>query len=188
MSATFTFARPENRPAAHPSRRPVVNEPQLFYAPPYATPVEDSFAWALVRSLRAECGLRYQIPEGVNFMIESPTMRVAILIDSNPACDTIPADVVYRLTSDDLANRLSDVLYAFSLLEPRLFEACERTKIRRNAASNLAIEFDGDDLEMIRLRYEPEEYLVEIEGEWIVLDPADTVFETTIARYERCAR
>jgi hypothetical protein len=178
MSATFTFARPEAR------RRPAVTEPQLFYAPPYATPAEDSLAWALVRSLRAECGLRYQIPEGVNFMIESPKTSVAILIDSELANAAVPANVVYRLTAEDLQNRLSDVLYAISLLEPRLFDACERTKIRRNASPNLAIEFDGDDLEVIRLRYEPEEYLVEIEGEWIVLDPSDTVFETTITRAE----
>jgi hypothetical protein len=182
MATTLSLFRPEARPTRRAAA--TVGEPQLFYAPPYATAEEDALAWALVRSLRPECGMRYQIPEGVNFMIETPTSRVAIMIDSDAEPTSVPADVVYFVSGEDLRERLSDVMYALSLLDPRLFEGSERAKLRRNATPQLAIEFDGDDFTSIRLRYEPEEQIVEIDGEWIVLDPTAVVFETVLVRHE----
>lgn len=185
MATTLSLFRPDAR---LPRRTTTIAEPQLFYAPPYATPAEDSLAWALVRSLRPDCGLRYQIPEGVNFMIETGGRKIAIMIDSDEHSSQTVADVVYYFTSADIAERQSDLLYAMSLLDPRLFDGSERARLRRNAAPNLAIEFDGDDLSSLRLRYEPETQMVDIDGELVVLDPTEGCFETSVRRVssDRC--
>ena len=38
-------------------------EPSLFYAPPYERPIEDEFAWHLVKYLDVRAGLQYQVLE-----------------------------------------------------------------------------------------------------------------------------
>jgi hypothetical protein len=121
-------------------------------------------------------------------MIETVGRKIAIMIDSDEDPSRIQADVVYYFTSEDLAQRQSDILYAMSLLDPRLFDGSERARLRRNAALNLAIEFDGDDLSSLRLRYEPESQMVDIDGEWVVLDPTEGCFETSVRRVtsDRC--
>src|SRR5690625_5578084 len=54
-------------------------EPQLFYAPPYASPDHDSLAWALVRHLNPAAALR-EVKRAGNaaFMIEMEERRVCI--------------------------------------------------------------------------------------------------------------
>ena len=115
-----------------------VNEPTLFYAPPYARPVEDEFAWHLVKYLDERAGLLYQErietaagPVWVDFVVEIPvaggTRRVgfeltdpaddagdaryrdALLVGDGP--DGRPAlDALYRLDTRSALYRLHDAL------------------------------------------------------------------------------
>lgn len=195
MAATLSLF---STPAARKSRNtvPAVSEPQLFYDPPYATREEDAFAWALVRSLHADSGLRHAVMIGgtpYHFVIESEGKITAIeLVDGDPATTQAPpmperVDVRYRISRDDIRDRTNDSLYVMALLDPSLFDPHSRVKARRESSENLAIEFNGDRLSEITLCYEAPEPLVEIEGEWLVLDPDETVLTTRILRTERQA-
>ena len=115
-----------------------VNEPALFYAPPYARPVEDEFAWHLVKYLDERAGLLYQdrvaTPAGpvwVDFVVELPaaggTRRVGFeLTDPADGADpddaryrdallvggeAAPLDALYRLDTRSALYRLHDALH-----------------------------------------------------------------------------
>ncbi len=170
---------------------PSYSEPQLFYDPPYATTEEDAFAWSLVRSLHIRSGLRYRVAQGesfYHFVIELNGRITAIEIMDDDVDSAQPAplpygvDVLYRFSRCDIRERGNDCLYVMALLDPSLFGPRARVKARRESSENLAIEFSGDRRSEITLRYEALEPLVEIDGEWLVLDPDDTVLTTRVLR------
>lgn len=190
MAATLSLFRASDLRSVR-KEAPAVAEPQLFYDPPYATREEDALAWALVRALNTGCGIRHQVVVGdaiCNFVIEAEGRTAGIQIvdeDSIPERATPDLDVCYRFTRRDISERLNDCLYVMALLDPALFDARSRVRARRESSENLAIEFNGDRMSEITLRYETPEPLVEIEGEWLVLDPDETTFETRVLRVER---
>lgn len=189
MAATLSLFRASDFRSAR-KEAPAVSEPQLFYDPPYATREEDALAWALVRSLNTGCGLRHHLEIGgtsCNFVIETEGRTAGIeIVDEDDLGDgrTGDLDVCYRFTRRDISERLNDCLYVMALLDPALFDSRSRVRARRESSENLAIEFNGDRMSEITLRYETPEPLVQIEGEWLVLDPEERAFETRVLRLE----
>ncbi len=193
MAATLSlFPAPSVR--APRKEAPAVSEPQLFYDPPYATREEDAFAWALVRSLRSTSGLRHSVQMGQtlhNFVIEMDGRVTAIdIIDGDSHSAEAPAqglgvDVHYRFSRKDIRERSQDCLYVMALLDPSLFDVHSRVRIRRDSSENLAVELNGDRMAEVTLRYEASEPLVEIDGEWLVLDPDETTRSTLVIRTAR---
>lgn len=195
MAATLSLFRTSDLRSR--KQAPAVSEPQLFYDPPYATREEDAFAWALVRALSAHCGLRHQVEiDGTvfSFVIEMEGRIAAIdIVDGSAMEMEAPVaapgvDVFYRFTRDDIRDRSHDCLFVMALLDPAFFDPCSRVRARRESSETLAIELNGDRMSEIALRYEATEPLVEIEGEWVVLDPDATAYETRIIRAENRRR
>lgn len=123
-------------------------EPSLFYDPPYERPLEDEFAWHLVKYLQPIAGLRYQVKvetpctnAWVDFVIEHGTRRIGFEVGSLDA-DTDAEqekyrdalvlgsgalDVLYRFRAADLLYRPHDALHVAAMWDPTLFS--ERGKI-----------------------------------------------------------
>lgn len=165
-----------------------VTEPQLFYAPPYASPDHDSLAWALVRHLNPAAALR-EVKRAGNaaFMIEMEERRVCIELveDTIDVAENVSDEsgmISYRIRRADVKERLNDCLYVMSLLDPTIFSSRDRVRLRRNASANLAVELSGDRLSEIVLRYELPDQLVQIDDELVVLAPDEAAFETVMVR------
>lgn len=137
------------KPAAPPEPRPLFAEPSLFYDPPYERPLEDEFAWQLVKYLEPITGLQYQVKVAtpcanvwVDFVVEHGARRIGFEIGTleEPSDDALPGageareryrdalvlgsgalDVLYRFRGADLFYRPADALYLASLWDPVLF-------------------------------------------------------------------
>jgi hypothetical protein len=133
-----------------PARHPLV-EPSLFYDPPYATPLDEAFAWHLVKYLAPASGLQAQVegpvagagagalPARLDFLVErGPHRRVGLVwrTSDDPARDRLHdalvmgsglVDVLYRLRPEDVAHRLHDALLVAARFDPSLFS--ERGRI-----------------------------------------------------------
>lgn len=137
---------------------PILSEPSLFYDPPYERPVEDEFAWHLVKYLDPSVALAYQVkvetpcaPVWVDFVIEQGARRVAIEVDdvasitepfaSTRARDALllgtgAVDVLYRIRAEDALSGLHDVLLVAARHDPSLFS--ERGRINLNTLASFA--------------------------------------------------
>lgn len=117
-------------------------KPSLFYDPPYERPLEDEFAWHLVKYLRPIAGLRYQVKietpcgnQWVDFVVETPKRRfgfeVSLLdegdqIEENRYRDAMVIgsgvlNVLYRFRAEDLLYRPHDALYAVTIWDRSIF-------------------------------------------------------------------
>lgn len=117
-------------------------EPTLFYDPPYERPLEDEFAWHLVKYLQPISGLLYQekvetpcVDVWLDFVVELDGRRVGFEItdleeDADPEQERLRAalvlgsgrvDVLYRLRGADVLYRLHDALQLVAAWEPALF-------------------------------------------------------------------
>ena len=178
------------RPAPVRSFTRGTTEPQLFYAPPYASPEHDTLAWALVRHLNPAAALR-EVKHGghASFMIEMEGRSVCIeLVEDTMEAGECAADasgtINYQICRSDVAERLSDCLYVMSLLDPTIFSPRDRVRLRRDASENLAVELSGDRMSEIVLRYELPDQLVQIEDELVVIDPDAAAFMTVMRRLD----
>ncbi|MEM1128010.1 MAG: hypothetical protein AAGI71_15285 [Bacteroidota bacterium] len=134
---------------AAPRRLVSLLDPAAGYAPPYERPLEDEFAWHLVKYLAPLAQFEYQasvhaegLPVWVDFVLTAAdgrrigfelgelgegrdfaahTTRDALLME------TPSLDVLYRFRGTDLLHRLHDVLYLVSVWDPTLFS--ERGRI-----------------------------------------------------------
>ena len=134
-------------PATPELHHPLI-EPSLFYDPPYERPLEDEFAWHLIKYLRPIAGLRYQVKvetpcthAWVDFVVEHGARRIGFEIGSleeEIGDDTSPdedgeryrdalvigsgaLDVLYRFRAADLLYRPHDALYLTAQWDPTLF-------------------------------------------------------------------
>ena len=142
---------------------PQHGEPSLFYAPPYDRPVEDEFAWHLVKYLDERSGLVYQhraeTPAGpvwVDFVVETlvpvaegrpPLLRRvgfeltaegddadAVALRDALLVGTGALDALYRFDSRSLLYRLHDALAVVMAWEPALFSDRGRVNLDRLAS------------------------------------------------------
>lgn len=109
-----TAPRPMKAPVSPEPHHPLI-EPSLFYDPPYERPLEDEFAWHLVKYLRPIAGLRYQVKvetpcmnAWVDFVIEhgDPNGRRRIGIEIGASVD----DAVAQEEVDGEQERYRDAL------------------------------------------------------------------------------
>lgn len=140
--------RPELTPLRYPpvptdgGAAPIHTEPSLFYDPPYERPLEDEFAWHLVKYLNPVSALSYQVKVEtpcanfwVDFVVahrgrrfgfecgaldaevdeEQEQLRQALIMGTGQI------DVLYRFRGDDLVHRLHDCLLLVSRWDPDLF-------------------------------------------------------------------
>ncbi len=130
---------------------PLLDEPSLFYDPPYADPVHDTFAWHLVKYLQPGSGLRYQVEGppaepvdlGLDFVVERGAWRVGFMcgasaegVEHDRRCDALrigraTIDVLYRLRAEDIEERLHDALLLVAKWDAALFS--ERGRINLSA-------------------------------------------------------
>ncbi len=123
------------------ARHPLI-EPSLFYDPPYELPLEDEFAWHLVKYLNPVTALAYQqkietpcAHFWVDFVVEQGGRRIgfecgnleeprdeeqerfreALMLGAGGL------DVLYRFRAVDLLHRLHDCLYLAARWEKELF-------------------------------------------------------------------
>lgn len=120
---------------------PLLDEPSLFYDPPYASAMHDTFAWHLVKYLQPGSGLRYQV-EGptvdgldlaIDFVVEQPQRCVGFMCGPSPQgavhdrrADALRigkamVDVLYRLPAEAVERHLHDVLLLVARWDADLF-------------------------------------------------------------------
>ena len=137
-----------SRPTPCPEPHHPLIEPSLFYDPPYERPLEDEFAWHLIKYLRPITGLRYQVRvetpctnAWIDFVIEHGARRIGFEIGSlDDVVDeeqeryrdalvigSGALDVLYRFRAADLLYRPHDALHLAAMWDTSLFS--ERGRI-----------------------------------------------------------
>ncbi len=200
-STLFRHTGPLLLKSSAPEVHPQFLEPSLFYDPPYERPLEDEFAWQLVKYLQPITGLRYQVKVAtpcanvwVDFVVECGTRRVGFevgsLEDATDDDSTETAyrdalvlgsgalDVRYRIRGADLLYRPHDALHVVAAWEPGLFT--ERGRI--NLHTLASPEARGCRVRLhetvCRIVYEAPTAAGEVDGEafdWPADVPADLV-------------
>lgn len=133
----------------------LLQEPALFYHPPYETEAEDDLAYQLVATLAEKAGLQYRAPMGtsyasfeVTFLVEHGRQRVGIQVTrSSEGQDAVDAayhdtllidaglvDILYRFDEADLQDRLFDGLCLIARWNPTLFSDRGLAKIEAQAS------------------------------------------------------
>lgn len=125
--------------------------PRAFYDPPYESPIEDAFAWNLIKHLDPATYLVKQHPAPticgsfrLDFVAIAGSRRIAFECDGAEFHDRLRdecrdamilwsghVDMVYRLKGADLHYRMNEVVGTLADLEPTLFD----DRGRRNASS-----------------------------------------------------
>lgn len=147
------IARPTHDPADAQAPHPLV-EPSLFYDPPYERPLEDEFAWHLVKYLTPISGLRYQVKvetlatnTWVDFLVEHGARRIGFEVGDLAEADaqalryrdalllgTGAVDVLYRFRGADLMYRIHDALHLAAKWDADLFSPRGRINLRTLAS------------------------------------------------------
>lgn len=130
-------------------------EPSLFYDPPYERPLEDEFAWHLVKYLQPIIGLQYQVKvttacsnAWIDFVVEAGSRRIGFEIGNlDPKVDaetlhyrdalvlgTGYLDVLYRFRGEDLMYRIHDALHLASKWDADLFSPRGRINLHTLAS------------------------------------------------------
>ncbi len=142
----FHHTAPRLRKPTPEPHHPLI-EPSLFYDPPYERPLEDEFAWHLIKYLRPIAGLRYQVRvetpctnAWVDFIVEHGARRIGFEIGSLEEGDeeqeryrdalvigSGALDVLYRFRAADLLYRPHDALHLAAVWDQTLFS--ERGRI-----------------------------------------------------------
>lgn len=183
---------------AHPP-----TEPSLFYSPPYERPLEDEFAWHLVKYLSPVSGLLYQAPVEtpggpfwVDFVVEHGetsglTRRIGFEIGDLEAAardedgerlrdallvGTGVLDVLYRFRGADLLHRLHDALLLAARWDAELFTHRGRVNLQTLASPEAVAARPRCHDAVLRLSYEPGEDTDEHDGDafaWPAAAPAE---------------
>lgn len=133
----------------------ILEEPSLFYDPPYEHPLDDRLAMHLVRHLAPTCAMQYRAiaptPDDcfrADFLIEqcmprgglrrmaiqwreeaeAPLLRDALMVGGSAV------DVLYRFREKELEAHLHDALFLAVRWNPALFEAGARERLARHAS------------------------------------------------------
>ncbi len=133
----------------------ILDEPSLFYDPPYEHPLDDRLAAYLVRYLAPSCALQYRTvaltPDDcfrADFLIEqhrprrglrrvaiqwreeaeAPLLQDALMVGSGAV------DVLYRFRESDLEEHLCDALFLAVRWDPLLFEDGSREHLMQHAS------------------------------------------------------
>lgn len=134
----------------HSSTPPLLDEPSLFYDPPYETSLHDEFAWHLVKYLKPGSGLRYRVDGPpladleltLDFLVEYGPLRVGFMcgasadgVEVDRLLDAVRmrhmgVDVLYRLRAGDVERHLHDALLLAAKWDAALFS--ERGRINLN--------------------------------------------------------
>jgi hypothetical protein len=159
--------------AAHP-----LVEPSLFYDPPYERPLEDEFAWHLVKYLNPITGLRYQqkveTPCGnfwIDFVVEHGGRRIGFECGDVEAGDeteegafrealllgTGAVDVLYHFRGEDLIYRLHDCLLVAARWDPALFSERGRINLDTLASPEARLCRVGHRDTVVQISYEETE-------------------------------
>lgn len=143
-------ARGADDPSAGRPVPPLLDEPSLFYDPPYATRLHDAFAWHLVKYLERGSGLRYRVNGPafgtadltVDFVVEHGPLRVGFMCGTSAAgvardrlldaarVRHAAIDVLYRFRANDVERHLHDALLLAARWDTALFS--ERGGINLN--------------------------------------------------------
>lgn len=134
----------------------VLEEPLLFYQPPYSSMLADDLAWYFTRFFADEASIqeqtRVQTPFAeftVDFLIELGKNRIGFMLghmDSDNELaessfkdamliDSGGLDVIYRFRSYDLEERLYDCLQIISAWNPGLFSYRGRVNLETLSSS-----------------------------------------------------
>ena len=179
LNAPRLFADDASEAGAHP-----LTEPSLFYSPPYERPLEDEFAWHLVKYLQPVSGLLYQAPARtpagtfwVDFVVErgggsEPVRRIGFEIgegdgvaqddESERLRDALlvgtgALDVLYRFRGLDVLHRLHDALLLAARQDADLFTRRGRINLETLASPEAAAYRPGRHEATLELVYEPSE-------------------------------
>jgi len=138
---TLLHTSPRLTKASPEPHHPLI-EPSLFYDPPYERPLEDEFAWHLVKYLQPITGLRYQVKvetpctnAWIDFVVEHGARRIGFEIGNLEeekdeeqigyrdalVIGSGALDVLYRFRVADLLYRPHDALYLAAAWDPTLF-------------------------------------------------------------------
>jgi hypothetical protein len=175
-------AGPSASPLPHRTPAPpLLDEPSLFYDPPYADPVHDTFAWHLVKYLKPGSGLRHQVDGpraptvdlGIDFVVEQGTWRVGFMCGASDAgrehdrrCDALrigqaAVDVLYRLRAEDVEARLHDALLLVAKWDAALFSERGRINLNTLATSEARAVHPGPDDTVVTVAYDAAREAVE---------------------------
>lgn len=181
-------------------------EPTLFYNPPYERPLEDEFAWHLVKYLSPASALEYQseveTPGGkfwIDFVVDFGSRRIGLecgdLSDLDDSDETGLRDaliigtggvhVLYRLRGKDVLHRLHDCLLVIARWEPELFSTRGHVNLNTLAtpeACSGTPPRPGDT--EVRLTYPSMPVSDEYEGETFEW-PSDAPDDLVVRRYSR---
>jgi len=133
---------------------PLLDEPSLFYDPPYESALHDEFAWHLVKYLKRGSGLRYHVEAQasacqaarIDFVVEQGAWRVGFMCGSSDAgvehdrqrdalcMEGAAVDVLYRLRAEDIECRLHDALLLVGRWDTALFSDRGRINLNTLAA------------------------------------------------------
>ena len=149
-------AAPRLVKAVPPEAHPQFLEASLFYDPPYERPLEDEFAWHLVKYLNPITGLRYQVPVEtpcanvwVDFVVEHGSRRIGFELgpldeaaaedDQERLRDALvlgagALDVLYRFRAADLLYRPHDALHLAARWDRTLFSERGRINLQTLAS------------------------------------------------------
>lgn len=149
-------------------------EPSLFYNPPYERPLEDEFAWHLVKYLNPVTALDYQVKVEtacahfwVDFVVtlghhrvgfecgemeEAPDeqqlrFREALLLGAGTL------DVLYRFRGVDLMHHVHDCLFVASRWDPALFSSRAHVNLGTLAQEEVRACRPGRSNDLLRVRY-----------------------------------
>jgi len=165
-------------------------KPPMF-DPPYESPIEELFAWNVVKYLDSSVDFEKQVSVRticgefrLDFLAQYEGKRVAFECDGREYHDLNrkgrdewrdamilggnAADVIYRLRGTDLMYHTEDLLFMVSKLDPELFPGRSQL-ILRKLASQEARSYDTSD-DAIRI-------LVPYRDKQIGVDPAYTFLE-----------
>ncbi len=184
------------------ARHPLI-EPSLFYDPPYERPLEDEFAWQLVKYLRPISGLQYQVKVEtpcanvwVDFVVEHGARRIGFEVgtledgvdpEQEHHRDALvlgsgALDVLYRFRGADLLYRPHDALHLAAAWDADLFTPRGRINLNTLASAEARACHPRPQDTVARVVYEaPEEVL---DGEAFAW-PQDVPAELIVRRISR---
>lgn len=150
-----------------------------LYDPPFESPIEDEFDWAVVKYLFEDCRVEKQYWVDtfagrfrLDFVIhDGAGRRVGFECDGKRWHDTFRdecrdavivweggVDVIYRLRGTDIVNRLEDALALISGVEPTLFSSHGRTCLYRLASFQAREKMGEPFLSTAYIEYPPDDY------------------------------
>ena len=200
----FHHTSPRTRRPAPEPHHPLI-EPSLFYDPPYERPLEDEFAWHLIKYLRPIAGLRYQVKietpctnAWVDFIVEHGARRIGFEIGSLEEGDeeqeryrdalvigSGALDVLYRFRAADLLYRPHDALHLAAVWDQSLFSERGRINLHTLASPEARLCRPRPHETLARVTYATPEETVEASPDDEAMWPQDVPPMLVVKRLSR---